>query len=53
MSVDLPKLSVNNAGDRLQQTYIVRGLTATQLNNAKLILTRDGGYKAAWGTLRQ
>lgn len=53
MSVDLPKLSVNNVGDRLQQTYIVRGLTATQLNNAKIILTRDGGYKAAWGTLRQ
>lgn len=53
MSVDLPKLSVSNVGDRLQQTYIVRGLTATQLNNAKLILTRDGGYKAAWGTLKQ
>lgn len=53
MSVDLPQLSVNNSGDRLQQTYIIRGLTATQLNNAKLVLTRDGGYKAAWGTLKQ
>ena len=53
MSVDLPALSVNSAGDRLQQSYIVRGLTATQLNNAKLILTRDGGYQAAWGTLKQ
>ena len=53
MSVDLPTLSVNNSGDRLQQTYIVRGLTATQLNNAKIVLTRDGGYKAAWGTLKQ
>ena len=53
MSVDLPKLSVNNAGDTLQQTYIIRGLTATQLNNAKIILTRDSGYKAAWGTLKQ
>ena len=53
MSVDLPKLSVNNAGDRLQQTYIIRGLTATQLNNAKITLTRDGGYQAAWGTLKQ
>jgi len=53
MSVDLPKLMVNNAGDRLQQTYIIRGLTATQLNNAKITLTRDGGYKAAWGTLKQ
>jgi hypothetical protein len=53
MSIDLPQLSVNNSGDRLQQTYIIRGLTATQLNNAKLILTRDGGYQAAWGTLKQ
>lgn len=53
MSVDLPKLSVTNSGDRLQQTYIIRGLTATQLNNAKLVLTRDGGYQAAWGTLKQ
>ena len=53
MSIDLPQLSVNNSGDRLQQTYIVRGLTATQLNNAKLVLTRDGGYQAAWGTLKQ
>lgn len=52
MSVDLPTLQVNN-DERLQQTYIIRGLTATQLNNAKLILTRDGGYKAAWGTLKQ
>lgn len=53
MSIDLPQLSVSNSGDRLQQSYIVRGLTATQLNNAKLILTRDGGYQAAWGTLKQ
>lgn len=52
MSVDLPSISTDNAG-RLQQTYIVRGLTANQLNNAKLVLTRDGGYKAAWGTLKQ
>ena len=50
MSVDLPKIKTNT-GNRLQETYIIRGLTATQLNNAKLILTRDGGYKAAWGTL--
>jgi hypothetical protein len=53
MAIDLPKLSVSNSGDRLQQTYIIRGLTAAQLNNAKLILTRDGGYQAAWGTLKQ
>ncbi len=52
MSIDLPQIKSTN-GDRLQQSYIIRGLTATQLNNAKIILTRDGGYKAAWGTLNQ
>lgn len=52
MAVDLPTLRIDTVG-RLQQSYIVRGLTAAQLNNARLILTRDGGYKAAWGTLKQ
>ena len=52
MAVDLPQLQIDTAG-RLQQSYIVRGLTAAQLNNAKLKLTRDGGYKAAWGTVKQ
>ena len=52
MTIDLPQIKSSN-GDRLQQSYIIRGLTATQLNNAKIILTRDGGYKAAWGTLNQ
>jgi len=51
MNIDLPKITSAN-GDRLQQSYIIRGLTATQLNNAKLILTRDGGYQAAWGTVK-
>ena len=50
MSIDLPKIETKTAG-RLQESYIIRGLTATQLNNAKIVLTRDGGYKAAWGTL--
>ncbi len=53
MSIDLPQLKVTKDDERLQESYIIRGLTATQLNNAKLILTRDGGYKAAWGTLKQ
>ena len=52
MAVDLPTLRIDQAG-RLQKSYIIRGLTAAQLNNARLILTRDGGYKAAWGTLKQ
>ena len=52
MAIDLPQIKSTN-GERLQQSYIIRGLTAAQLNNAKLKLTRDGGYKAAWGTLNQ
>ena len=51
MAVDLPTIHIDKVG-RLQKSYIVRGLTAAQLNNAKLVLTRDGGYKAAWGTLK-
>ena len=52
MNVDLPLIQTNT-GARLQQSYIIRGLTAAQLNNAKIVLTRDGGYKAAWGKLHQ
>ena len=51
MNIDLPQIK-NGQDNRLQETYIIRGLTAAQLNNAKIILTRDGGYKAAWGTLK-
>jgi len=51
MNIDLPQIK-NNQDNRLQESYIIRGLTAAQLNNAKLILTRDGGYKAAWGILK-
>lgn len=51
MAIDLPTLRIDKVG-RLQNSYIVRGLTAAQLNNAKLVLTRDGGYKAAWGTIK-
>lgn len=52
MAIDLPQLRIDHVG-RLEKSYIIRGLTAAQLNNAKLVLTRDGGYKAAWGTLKQ
>ena len=51
MSVDLPQIKAPNKG-RLQKSYKVHGLTTTQLNNAKLILTRDGGHKAAWGKVK-
>ena len=50
MAVELPKIKTSKP-ERLKESYIIRGLTATQLNNAKLILTRDRGHKAAWGTL--
>ena len=36
MVVDLPTLRIDNAG-RLQKSFIIRGLTAAQLNNARLI----------------
>ncbi len=52
MNIDLPKLRINHVG-RLEESFIIRGLTAQQLNNAKIYLERDGGYKAAWGKLEQ
>ena len=51
MAIDLPTLKIEEAG-RLETSYIIRGLTAAQINNAKIVLTRDGGYKAAWGKLK-
>ncbi len=52
MAVNLPKLSTGASG-RLEESFIIRGLTAAQLRNAKIYLERDGGYKAAWGTLEK
>ena len=51
MNVKLPMLSVNEPG-RLTKTYTVRGVNCQKLNNAKIVLTRDGGYKAAWGRIQ-
>jgi len=48
MNVKLPMLSIDEPG-RLTQTYTVRGLNCSDLQNAKVVLSRDGGYKAAWG----
>lgn len=50
MPITLPTLRIDRVG-QLQETFMIRGLTAKQLNNAKLYLTRDGGYKAAWGNI--
>jgi hypothetical protein len=38
---------------RLNQTYMIHGMTAAQLNGATIYLERDGGYKAAWGKLEK
>lgn len=52
MPITLPKLRAQKGG-RLEETFIIRGLTAAQLNNANIYLERDGGYKAGWGTLER
>lgn len=48
MSVNLPTLKAGASG-KLEETFMIRGLTAKQLNNAKITLSRDGNDKAAWG----
>ena len=48
MNLKLPTLSIDEPG-RLTKTYTVRGLNCMDLQNAKVVLTRDGGYKASWG----
>ena len=53
MTIELPQIKTTNDGKRLKQSYMVRGTTTDQLNNANIVLTRDGGYKAAWGKLKQ
>jgi len=50
MNINLPVLAIEEPG-RLTQTYEVRGITCAELNNAKIVLMRDGGYKAAWGRI--
>lgn len=52
MQMELPTLSVPKT-ERLKESFILHGLTAEQLDNAKVYLERDGGYKAAWGTLKK
>ncbi|MBO7509208.1 MAG: hypothetical protein J6T57_02955 [Alphaproteobacteria bacterium] len=50
MKVKLPMLSIDKPG-RLTKTFNVRGLNCQDLANAKIVLTRDGGYEAAWGRI--
>ena len=51
--MNFPTLSSTERGGKLKESFIIRGLTAEQLNNAKIYLERDGGYKAGWGTLEK
>lgn len=51
INVSLPNLSINKSGV-LEKTFEIKGLNSAQLNNMRLYLERDGGYKAAWGMLK-
>ncbi len=48
LDVNLPILSVDTYG-RLTKSFDVSGIDWNDLNNAKIVLSRDGGYKASWG----
>ena len=50
MNLKLPTLSVDEPG-RFTKTYKIRGVDCSELKNAKVVLTRDGGYKASWGRI--
>ena len=46
----LPMLMAGNNG-KLEETFMIRGVTAKQLKMSTITMERDGGYKAAWGKL--
>lgn len=50
IDMNLPMLQTGESG-RLNQTYMIQGVSAAQLNGANIYLERDGGYKAGWGKL--
>jgi len=52
LNIKLPILQTGVSG-HLNQTYMIQGLTAAQLNGANIYLERDGGYKAGWGKLEK
>ena len=51
MNIKLPVLAIDAPG-RLTQTFNIQGVNCADLNNAKIVLMRDGGYKAAWGRIK-
>ena len=52
LNVQLPMLQTGMSG-RLNQAYMIQGMTAEQLEGANIYLERDGGYKAGWGKLEK
>ena len=52
LNVKLPMLQTGTSG-HLDQTYMIQGLNAAQLDGANIYLERDGGYKAGWGKLEK
>ena len=48
--IKMPMLQAGKSG-RVNQTYMIHGVSAAQLNGANVYLERDGGYKAGWGKL--
>lgn len=52
LNIKLPMLQTGVSG-HLNQTYMIQGLTAAQLDGANIYLERDGGYKAGWGKLEK
>ncbi|MBE6461843.1 MAG: hypothetical protein E7006_03315 [Alphaproteobacteria bacterium] len=52
LNVKLPVLQTGTSR-HLNQTYMIQGLNAAQLQGANIYLERDGGYKAGWGKLEK
>lgn len=52
LDMTMPMLQTGKSG-RLEQTYMLQGVSAAQLQGANIFLERDGGYKAAWGRLEK
>ena len=50
--MNLPLLQAGASG-HLNQTYMIQGISAAQLNGMNIYLERDGGYKAGWGKLEK
>lgn len=50
MDLKLPTISVDEPG-RFTKTYKIRNIDCSSLKNAKIVLTRDGGYQASWGRI--